>query len=244
MSHPQQQIAVLPVVMAGGSGTRLWPLSRAQHPKQFLVLQGNRSLFQQAVLRLRALAADDIAVAPSCIVGNEEHRFLVLDQLREVSRETCTVLLEPMGRNTAPAVTLAALHALETGGDPVLVVTPADQTVTDDDAFTQALQAAVRGAARGGIVILGIHPDRPETGFGYIQAEASCAAPYSVQRFVEKPDLATAKSYLEHGHYFWNSGMFVMRASTWLAALDAFRKDIADATRAAWAAKTTLSSVP
>ncbi len=241
MTHPKQPITVLPVVMAGGSGTRLWPLSRAQHPKQFLVLQGNQSLFQQAVLRLHALAADDIAVAPSCIVGNEEHRFLVLDQLREVSgeaqRETCTVLLEPMGRNTAPAVTLAALYAVEAGADPVLVVTPADQTVTDDAAFTQALQAAVRSAARGGIVILGIHPDRPETGFGYIQAEASGAAPYAVQRFVEKPDLATAKGYLEQGHYFWNSGMFVMRASTWLAALDAFRKDIADATRAAWAAR-------
>ena len=238
MTKASSPIAVQPVVMAGGSGTRLWPLSRAQHPKQFLVLQGNRSLFQQAVSRLCALGAEDIAVAPPCVVGNEEHRFLVLDQLREVSHQNCNVLLEPVGRNTAPAVTLAALLATESGADPVLVVTPADQTVTDDAAFTQALQAAARSAAAGGIVILGIRPERPETGFGYIEADASGAAPYAVQRFVEKPDLATAQGYLAQGRFFWNSGMFVMRASVWLAALDAFRRDIADATRAAWRART------
>ena len=238
MTKASSPIAVQPVVMAGGSGTRLWPLSRAQHPKQFLVLQGNRSLFQQAVSRLAALGAEDIAVAPPCVVGNEEHRFLVLDQLREVSHQNCNVLLEPVGRNTAPAVTLAALLATESGADPVLVVTPADQTVTDDAAFTQALQAAARSAAAGGIVILGIRPERPETGFGYIEADASGAAPYAVQRFVEKPDLATAQGYLAQGRFFWNSGMFVMRASVWLAALDAFRRDIADATRAAWRART------
>ena len=136
------------------------------------------------------------------------------------------------------AVTLAALLATESGADPVLVVTPADQTVTDDAAFTQALQAAARSAAAGGIVILGIRPERPETGFGYIEADASGAAPYAVQRFVEKPDLATAQGYLAQGRFFWNSGMFVMRASVWLAALDAFRRDIADATRAAWRART------
>ncbi len=238
MTPSTSPIAAQPVVMAGGSGTRLWPLSRAQHPKQFLVLQGNRSLFQQAVSRLAALGADDIVVAPPCIVGNDEHRFLVLDQLREVSRDGCSVLLEPIGRNTAPAVTLAALHAIEAGADPVLVVTPADQTVTDEPAFTQALQAAIRSAATGGIVILGIQPERPETGFGYIEADASGTAPYTVKRFVEKPDLATAQRYLAQGHFYWNGGMFVMRASAWLAALDAFRRDIADATRAAWRART------
>jgi mannose-1-phosphate guanylyltransferase/mannose-6-phosphate isomerase len=236
-------IHVHPVVMAGGSGTRLWPLSRAQHPKQFLVLQGNRSLFQQAVQRLSSLAAADIAVAAPCIVGNEEHRFLVLDQLRELALPPATVLLEPIGRNTAPAMTLAALHAHDGGHDPVLVVSPADQTVTDEPAFTAALQRAVRVAANGAIVILGVTPDRPETGFGYIRAstgDVSGDVSGDVQRvaqFVEKPDLATAQRYLDAGDYYWNSGMFVVRASVWLAALERFRPDIASASRVAWAAK-------
>ena len=239
-------IHVQPVIMAGGSGTRLWPLSRAQHPKQFLVLSGNRSLFQQATQRLSTLVAADIVVAAPCIVGNEEHRFLVLDQLRELKLPPATALLEPMGRNTAPAMTLAALHALESGTDPVLVVSPADQTVTDDAAFTLALQRAVRVAAGGAIVVLGIAPDRPETGFGYIRAEAGPAdVPDSVplvQRFVEKPDLATAQRYLAEGHYYWNSGMFVVRASVWLAAIERFRADIATASRLAWAARTVDAS--
>ena len=239
-------IHVQPVIMAGGSGTRLWPLSRAQHPKQFLVLSGNRSLFQQATQRLSALAAPDITVAAPCVVGNEEHRFLVLDQLRELKLPPATALLEPMGRNTAPAMTLAALHAIDAGIDPVLVVSPADQTVTDDNAFTLALQRAVRVAAGGAIVVLGITPDRPETGFGYIRAEAGtagpdCSAPV-VERFVEKPDLATAQRYLAEGHYYWNSGMFVLRASVWLAAIERFRPDIAAASRLAWAAKTVDAS--
>jgi mannose-1-phosphate guanylyltransferase/mannose-6-phosphate isomerase len=233
-------IHVQPVIMAGGSGTRLWPLSRAQYPKQFLVLHGDRSLFQQAAARLVGLAADDIAVGPPCVVGNEEHRFLVLDQLRELKLPEGSVLLEPVGRNTAPAMTIAALHAVEGGDDPVLVVTPADQTVTDEAAFTRALQQAVRTAAGGSFVILGVQPDRPETGFGYIRtaaADAAGEAPNVVQ-FVEKPDLARAERYLAEGSYFWNSGMFVVRASVWLKALQQFRPDIADATRAAWAAKS------
>ena len=237
-------ISVQPVIMAGGSGTRLWPLSRAQHPKQFLVLQGNRSLFQEAALRLAQLAASDIQVAPPCVVGNEEHRFLVLDQLRELKLPEGAVLLEPTGRNTAPAMTLAALHASDAGFDPVLVVSPADQTVTDDAAFTAALQQAVRVAASGSFVILGVQPDRPETGFGYIRSAngSSAADALSVAQFVEKPDLATAQRYLAEGSYYWNSGMFVVRASVWLKALETFRPDIASATRAAWSAKSVDAS--
>ena len=229
-------LQVQPVVMAGGSGTRLWPLSRAGHPKQFLVLDDSRrSLLQQAALRLHALAADDIAVAAPVIVGNEAHRFMVLDQLREIGLEPSAVLLEPTGRNTAPALTLAALHALDGGDDPVLAVTPADQTVTDSAAFAQALQAAVRQAAAGGIVILGVTPDRPETGYGYIRRGADGR----VAQFVEKPDAETAARYLADGHYFWNAGIFVLRASTWMAALERFRPDIATSTRASWAGRQT-----
>jgi mannose-1-phosphate guanylyltransferase/mannose-6-phosphate isomerase len=236
-------IPVQPVIMAGGSGTRLWPLSRAGFPKQFLVLSGDAgtrlSLFQQAVQRLQGLADADITVSEPSIVGNEDHRFLVLDQLRELNLEPSAVLLEPVGRNTAPAVTLAALSALENGTDPVLVVNSSDQTLADTAAFTAAMRTAVRLAAAGTIVILGITPDRPETGYGYIQVDGNGEAVPAVAQFVEKPDAATAARYLAEGGYFWNAGMFVLRASVWMSALDRFRPDIAAATRRAWAARST-----
>ena len=232
------KIQVQPVIMAGGSGTRLWPLSRAGYPKQFLVLAGNSSLFQQAATRLAALGNAQLTVAGPVIVGNEEHRFMVLDQLRECGLDPSAVLLEPMGRNTAPALTLAALQALQDGGDPVLVVTPADQTVANGAAFTAALQQAIAEAAAGAISILGITPDRPETGYGYIRATADSTG-LAVAQFVEKPDADTATRYIAEGHYFWNSGMFVLRASVWMAALDKFRPDIAAATRLAWAGRQT-----
>jgi mannose-1-phosphate guanylyltransferase/mannose-6-phosphate isomerase len=227
-------IQVQPVIMAGGSGTRLWPLSRSGYPKQFLVLSGHTSLFQQAVARLQGLSDDALAVQAPMVVGNEEHRFLVLDQLRELQAEPSAVLLEPMGRNTAPAVTLAALQALQNGGDPVLVVTSADQTVADAAAFTRALRGAVGMAAQGAIVVLGITPDRPETGYGYIRADGE-----RVAQFVEKPDLTTAQKYVDSGAYYWNAGMFVLKASAWMAALDRFRPDIASACRAAWSARSS-----
>jgi len=236
-------IQVLPVIMAGGSGTRLWPLSRAQYPKQFLVLHGNQSLFQQAAQRLTTLAADDITVAAPLIVGNEEHRFLVLDQLRELKLPPATVLLEPTGRNTAPAMTLAALEASADGSDPVLVVTAADHAYVDEAGFTGALQAAVRAAAGGAIVTLGITPTGPETGFGYLRCTAAANGDDNtaqcVAEFVEKPDLPTAQRYLDDGRYYWNSGIFVVRASVWLKALLQFRPDIASATQTAWEGRTT-----
>ena len=228
------RIPVQPVVMAGGSGTRLWPLSRSGFPKQFLVLSGNTSLFQQAVSRLQALADDQFSLSAALVVGNEEHRFLVLDQLRELAIEPAAVLLEPVGRNTAPAMTLAALQARQDGADPVLVVVAADQTVTDGAAYTAALGRAVAQAAEGAIAILGIRPDRPDTGYGYIRAEGDLVA-----EFVEKPDLATAQRYLAAGSYFWNAGLFVVRASVWLAALQRFRPDILAACEAAFAARTS-----
>ncbi len=231
---------VLPVIMAGGSGTRLWPLSRALYPKQFLALGGTQTLFQQAHLRLMALGNEQFELTAPCVVGNEEHRFLVLDQLRELKAQPSALVLEPEGRNTAPAVALAALQAMSNGSDPVLVVTPADQTVTKPEAYTAALRAAIEAAQSGDIVILGVTPDRPETGFGYIRTLVDgTGLVRTVDAFVEKPDAATAERYVADGGYFWNSGMFVMKASRWMAALDHFRPDIAQATRAAFEQRTT-----
>jgi len=230
------KIAVTPVILCGGSGTRLWPLSRAGFPKQFLSLTGRESLFQQAAQRLLALGEEDIQVAMPLICTGEEHRFLAVEQLREVGIQLGAALLEPVGRNTAPALTLAALTAQQNGADPVLVVTPADQTVASTSDFTQAMQEAVREAEKGSIVILGITPDRPETGYGYIQVESAAEkSALVVRRFVEKPSTPTAQQYLAEGGYYWNAGMFVLKASVWLKALELFRPDIYQATAEAWA---------
>jgi mannose-1-phosphate guanylyltransferase/mannose-6-phosphate isomerase len=229
-------INVTPVILRGGSGTRLWPLSRTGFPKQFLCLTGKESLFQQAALRLAKLGNAEIQVASPMIVTGEEHRFLASEQLREIGVELGCALLEPVGRNTAPALTLAAQAAMEGGADPVLVVTPADQTVVNAAAFTAAMQQAVAEAANGAIVILGVTPDKPETGYGYIQinqAEAN-AGVSTVRRFVEKPGASTAQAYLAEGGYYWNAGMFVLKASVWLKALEKFRPDILQATQTAW----------
>jgi mannose-1-phosphate guanylyltransferase/mannose-6-phosphate isomerase len=234
----ETKILVVPVILSGGSGTRLWPLSRALHPKQYLAITGKETLFQQAALRVAAIAGAGLEVAAPCIVANQEHRFTVVEQLRATGFERESVLLEPVGRNTAPALALAALQATALSGtDPVLVVTPADHAITNRAACTAALRRAVAAAAGGSIVVLGIRPDRPETGYGYIRTGAagtSDADAWPVAAFVEKPDLATAERYVAEGSYFWNSGMFVLRASTWLAALERFRPDIFLAVQAAW----------
>ena len=221
---------VLPVIIAGGSGTRLWPLSRSGFPKQFLALDGNETLFQKACLRCASLAGDQIENHAPVIVTNEEHRFLVAEQLREI-KINGTLLLEPVGRNTAPAMTLAALHA-QASGDPILFVTPADQTIQDDLAFQQAATKAIKLANDGALVVLGITPDSAHTGYGYIKANLEDA---TVEQFVEKPDAPTAQKYLDDGSYFWNAGMFVVKASVWLNAIEAFRDDIAKAINKAWA---------
>lgn len=235
-----KQINVTPVILCGGSGTRLWPLSRTGFPKQFLVLSGTTSLFQQAVTRLDGLVCSDINVGETLIVTNEEHRFLVLDQLREIPEVSAKLILEPEGKNTAPALTLAALQATSTGDDPVLVVTPADHTIKNLQAFDKALKESIRVASGGAIVVLGITPDKPETGFGYIKREGQPGIhqEYNVARFEEKPSLQLAQEYLESGEYSWNSGIFVVRASVWLHALESFRLDILTSTKLAFDSHT------
>lgn len=226
---------IRPVILCGGSGTRLWPLSRAGFPKQFLCLTGRESLFQLAAMRLMSLARAGVTVQSPYVVTNEEHRFIALEQLREIDVPPGGALLEPVSRNTAPAMTLAAHAAKESGEDPILVVVPADQTVANLAAFVNAMQVAIQFASQGGIGILGVRADAPETGYGYIKAASVSVPPFQVERFVEKPDAAKAAQYVADGDYFWNAGMFVVKASVWLAALDRFRPDIAASSRLAWA---------
>ncbi len=242
---------VFPIILCGGSGTRLWPLSRSGFPKQFLVLSGDgssQSLFQQVVARINSVAGPDIQLGNILVVTNEEHRFLALDQLRELPEINATLLLEPVGRNTAPALSMAALCAqhLSNGADPIMVIAPADQTIQNQSAFTKALQDCIQSveSATNSIAILGVTPTAPETGYGYIQRTDSkdINNAYEVKRFVEKPDGKTAQSYLLEGSYLWNSGMFVLRASTWLASLKEFRPDIYEASQKAWRSKSEDAS--
>lgn len=216
-------------------------MSRSGFPKQFLCLTGDDSLFQQAAKRLSVLGGQGDEVSAPIIICHEDHRFLAQEQLREAGIGLGAALLEPVGRNTAPALTLAALQAVELGLDPILVVTPADQTLTDPEAFTLAMHQAIKSAEAGGIVILGIQPDRPETGYGYIKAFSNDApgAAAKVEKFVEKPNSKTAQRYLAEGGYYWNAGMFVLKASVWLKALEQFRPDIAQTTQQAWQQRST-----
>jgi mannose-1-phosphate guanylyltransferase/mannose-6-phosphate isomerase len=231
---------ITPVILCGGSGTRLWPLSRTAFPKQFLVLSGKTTLFQQAVERLQALKNPYITLSETLVVTNEEHRFLVLDQLREMKEVKAQLLLEPVGRNTAPALTLAALQAIETHQDSILVVTPSDQTVQDRTAFTKSLHVAINAALEGSVVVLGIKPTKPDTGFGYIKKDIleDERQIFKVINFTEKPDLATVESYLKSGDYLWNSGMFVLRASVWIKAIQQFSPEIYKATVKSFNQKT------
>jgi mannose-1-phosphate guanylyltransferase/mannose-6-phosphate isomerase len=229
-------IQVTPVILCGGSGTRLWPLSRSGFPKQFLVLSGTTSLFQQAVDRANNIACNDISLNKTLVVTGEQHRFIALEQLREMQLVSANLILEPEGKNTAPALTLASLQSLKNGSDPVLVITPADQTVKNTEVFINAIQGAIKLANTGSIVILGIKPTGPETGFGYIKQSGNVGSfgDFNVVKFVEKPNLQTAQSYLESGEYSWNAGIFVVRASVWIKALSKFRKDILNATEMAF----------
>ena len=217
-----------PVLLSGGSGTRLWPLSREAYPKQFLALAGDDTMLQATWQRVAGLAD-----AAPIVVAGEDHRFLVAEQLRQVGAPTPAILLEPIGRNTAPAIAAAALQALRDGEDPLLLVLPSDHVVRDAAAFSAAVRKAMPAAEQGALVTFGIMPDAPETGFGYIEAERGEGV-QRVLRFVEKPDAVTAQTYLDAGGYYWNSGMFLLRASRYLEELRKFRADIVGGAQAAF----------
>jgi len=219
---------ILPVIMSGGSGSRLWPLSRALHPKQFLPLVSENTLLQETINRL-----DDTCLDP-IIICNNEHRFIVAEQLRQNNSQASHIILEPMGKNTAPAITLAALAAIGNGEDPLLLVLAADHVIKDVSAFQQAVSSASIFAEQGKLVTFGIVPTSPETGYGYIKqgsllvsnTEKLNAKSYAVVSFVEKPNLKTAQKYLATGEYLWNSGMFMFKASRYLEELKKYSPEI------------------
>ncbi len=218
-----KNLPIVPVILAGGAGTRLWPLSRQAYPKQFLALvgAGEQTLLQQTLLRLKL--PDFLDTKPPIVVAHEEHRFLLLDQLHSI-KKSAQIILEPIGKNTAPSLTLAALHALDNNKDAILVVLPADHAIQDEQDFNTTLQAAIGliEVSDNTVVTLGVVPTHAETGYGYIHIGQQLTDGYQVKRFVEKPDKATAESYLASGDYFWNAGIFVLKASTWLQAMQQF----------------------
>ncbi|SEL76561.1 mannose-1-phosphate guanylyltransferase / mannose-6-phosphate isomerase [Pseudoxanthomonas sp. GM95] len=215
-----------PVLLSGGSGTRLWPLSREAYPKQFLPLGGEDTMVQATWRRVEPLTS-----LPPLVVANEDHRFLVAEQLREIKAPQAQILLEPVARNTAPAIAAAALCALEGGDDPLLLVLPSDHVITNPEGFRAAVEAASPAAEAGALVTFGVVPSSPETGFGYIQADKGQGV-QPVLRFVEKPDAETAAKYLAEGTYFWNSGMFLFKASRYIEELQKFQPEMVAAVRA------------
>ena len=222
MSH------ILPVILSGGSGTRLWPLSREAYPKQFLQLAGANSMLQSTWLRVA-----DVATQPPIVVANEAHRFIAAEQLQQAGTTPSAILLEPIGRNTAPAIAAAALEACRDGADPLLLVLPSDHLIHDVAHFHRAILDAAAVAEQGKLVTFGIQPTAPETGYGYIKAIAG-EGTRAIERFVEKPDLATAQAYIATGEYYWNSGMFLFRASRYLQELERLQPQILAACRASW----------
>lgn len=221
---------LIPVVLCGGSGTRLWPLSRETYPKQFLRLLGKHSLLQQTMQRLSCVEG----TGPAILVSNESSRFVAAEQLREIGIRDAQILLEPMRRNTAPAIASAALHALAQYDDPLLLVLPSDHVIKDTDAFCTAITHARKAALRGDLLTFGIKPSHPETGYGYIRAasvEQGDVRP--VLEFVEKPNLATAQQYVASGQYYWNSGMFLFSARRYLEELERYEPGMVQACREA-----------
>jgi mannose-1-phosphate guanylyltransferase/mannose-6-phosphate isomerase len=220
-----------PAILSGGTGSRLWPLSRAALPKQLLPLVGERTLIQETVLRVSIESA-----APPLLICNDEHRFLVAEQMREIGVRPSAIVLEPVARNTAPAAAIAALKIAEQQTDGIVLLLPSDHVVTDEAAFARSLGIAASVAAKGSIVTFGVKPSKPETGYGYIETGKEIApGAFAVARFAEKPDAATARSWLEGGRHLWNSGMFVFRADVLIEELAQHAPEVLKAAREALA---------
>ena len=236
-----KDINITPVILCGGTGSRLWPLSRSAYPKQFVTLTGSESLFQQAVMRVSQLRTIDFNINDTLVVTNEEHRFIALEQLQQLDDTSAKLFLEPIGRNTAPALTMAAMLAEQDDKDPILVVTPSDQIIRDSDPFLQALDSCIKAANEDSIVIMGIVPNKAETGYGYIKHDVKVGNfnEFNVKQFTEKPTLEKAEQYVKSKDYLWNSGIFVVRASIWLNAIKSLRLDIFEATLNAFKTHTT-----
>ncbi len=231
---------LIPVILSGGAGTRLWPLSREMFPKQLLALAAERTMLQETVARLAGVAG---AAAP-IIVCNEAHRFTVAEQIRELGAQASGILLEPVGRNTAPAVALAALHAMQQDPAAILIVAPADHVIRDARGFQQAAEVAAGLAKNGKLVTFGIVAHAPETGYGYIRRGEGPGPAYPVAQFIEKPGLDVAQQFVASGDYYWNSGMFVFKAGRYLDELGRFAPDILEASTAAYqSGKTDLDFV-
>jgi mannose-1-phosphate guanylyltransferase len=212
---------IVPIILSGGSGTRLWPLSRKLHPKQFIDLVNDTTLFQDTILRLPKDAANPL------IICNEEHRFLAAEQLRQINKESNGIILEPIGKNTAPAIALAALKFINNGEDPLLLVLSADHLIQNINTFHQSIKIAEKLAEKDKLVTFGIVPDKAETGYGYIKANIDNTADYyKIQSFTEKPNQEDAQKYLDSGNYLWNSGMFMFKASVYLQELEKFEPEI------------------
>ncbi|MCE5313023.1 MAG: mannose-1-phosphate guanylyltransferase/mannose-6-phosphate isomerase [Nitrospiraceae bacterium] len=227
MPEKDKKTDLIPVILCGGAGTRLWPMSREKHPKQLLAIKGSSTLLQDTVRRSEGFSADRIVCSAPIVVCNEEYRFLIAEQIRETGVTPSDIMLEPVGRNTAPALTVAALHAYSKR-DSLLLVMPSDHVIEDNNAFQKAVQKGMDAALSGSIVTFGILPDRPETGYGYIEAGAGDGV-CKITRFVEKPDIETAKKYVSSGNYYWNSGIFMLLAGTWIKAIKKYRPDIYEA---------------
>ena len=235
--NKEDKTVIVPVILCGGSGTRLWPLSRESYPKQFLTLAGEHSLFQQTLLRLASLSQNDLIVESPIIVTNEAHRFLVLDQLHQIGH-SAEIILEPVAKNTAPSLTLAALHVKALYANAVMIVLPADHAINDDEGFCKILSNAVEAVANSHIAIatLGVKPTYAETGYGYIECRID-SFEFSYQkitRFVEKPNLELAQQYITQSNFYWNSGVFIVKSEFWLTAIEEFDNDIYDSVKKAW----------